>query len=342
MQRTFVIGDIHGCYDELIALTEKIGLRDDDVLISLGDIVDRGGKSKEVYEYFLNRPNSKVLIGNHERKHINDTMSYAQEIVKVQFGDDYTVFVDWLRTLDYYYETDDAIIVHAAFEHDKLLAEQKVEVLSGTTSGDRYLEKKYAPETYWNDYYQGEKPIIYGHHVVGDKPEIKNNTYGIDTACCHGGYLTAIELPGFIIHQVKAEKDYWTEERIKWQVPVLKSKDWMHMEIAAIRKQLQKLEYINALEIRRYLNALENAVNQFEEFLSTLKNEIEKLALEITVNHGNDFAKIASQYSFQSFLFKSKANNLTLENFARSINTPAKIIALAKELGLQDIPELPN
>ena len=113
--RKFIIGDIHGCYDELIELTEKIGLTDNDMLISLGDIVDRGNKSKEVYEYFLNRPNSKVLIGNHERKHQNKILSYAQEIVKVQFGNEYDGFLKWLDMLDYFYETEEAIIIHAFF-----------------------------------------------------------------------------------------------------------------------------------------------------------------------------------------------------------------------------------
>ncbi len=76
--RKFIIGDIHGCYDELIELTDKIGLKDDDLLIALGDIVDRGNKSKEVYTYLKNRPNTIVLMGNHERKHQKGILSYAQ------------------------------------------------------------------------------------------------------------------------------------------------------------------------------------------------------------------------------------------------------------------------
>lgn len=38
MSRTFVVGDIHGCYDELMQLTAQIGLKEDDMLISVGDI----------------------------------------------------------------------------------------------------------------------------------------------------------------------------------------------------------------------------------------------------------------------------------------------------------------
>lgn len=123
--KTFVVGDIHGCFDELMALVQKMGVQDEDLLIALGDIVDRGNKSKEVYTYFRNRPNSLVLMGNHERKHLNGVLSYAQEIVKVQFGDEYKAFVSWLASLDYYFETDEAIIIHAAFEHDKPLSKQK-------------------------------------------------------------------------------------------------------------------------------------------------------------------------------------------------------------------------
>ncbi len=147
-----------------------------------------------------------------------------REIVKVQFGEDYDELLRWLDTLGYYYEMDEAIIIHAFFEHDKALKDQREEVLCGSTSGDRYLESKYPPNTYWTEFYNGSKPIIYGHHVVGHTPKIINNTYGIDTGCCHGHYLTAIELPSFVIHQVKGRKDYWKEEQRVWQIPVLKAK----------------------------------------------------------------------------------------------------------------------
>ena len=171
MSKTYVIGDLHGCYDEFIALTEQIGITEEDLVISLGDIVDRGNKSVELYHYFKNRERSVVLMGNHERKHLNGVLSYSQEIVKVQFGGEYEAFRAWLKTLPYFYETEEVIIVHAFFEHDVALQRQKEEVLAGTTSGSRYLESKYEEGMYWSDFYTGEKPIIYGHHVVGETPE---------------------------------------------------------------------------------------------------------------------------------------------------------------------------
>jgi serine/threonine protein phosphatase 1 len=40
--QTLVIGDIHGCYDELQSLLDKVGLTDTDAIISIGDCIDRG------------------------------------------------------------------------------------------------------------------------------------------------------------------------------------------------------------------------------------------------------------------------------------------------------------
>ncbi|MGD1840237.1 MAG: metallophosphoesterase [Thermonemataceae bacterium] len=170
MKRTFVIGDIHGCYDAFIKLLEQVNASDNDLIISLGDIVDRGNKSLELYRFFKERKYAVVLMGNHERKHLKGVLSYSQEIVKVQLKEEYDDFVAWIDSLPYYYETEEAIIVHAFFEQDKVLAEQKEEVLAGTTSGSRYLEEKYGEGKYWTDFYAGAKPIIYGHHVVGEEP----------------------------------------------------------------------------------------------------------------------------------------------------------------------------
>ncbi|WP_245957381.1 metallophosphoesterase [Chitinophaga flava] len=340
--RHFIIGDIHGCFDELMMLIQQMGLTDEDVLISLGDIIDRGNKSKEVYHFFRNRPGSLVLAGNHERKHVNGVLNYAQEIVKVQLGAEYPDFLSWAGQLGYYYETPEAIIVHAALEHDLQLNEQREDVLSGSTAGERHLEKKYPEGTYWTDYYTGEKPVIYGHHVVGDQPVIRNNTYGIDTGCCHGGYLTAIELPGFIVHQVKSRGDYWKSQQQEWQVPVLAAKDWANMECTAIRKQLEKLAYIEQPAVREFLGRLENSLRQLEVLLPVLKNKLDNFAQALLENGAEAFSREANSYPFKTFLFKSRNNNLRLEDLQKSLGTPAKINQLASELGVTPVPFPPQ
>jgi serine/threonine protein phosphatase 1 len=334
MSRTFVIGDIHGCYAALIELTQQINLQDDDLLISVGDIVDRGNQSKEVYQYFANRPNSIVLMGNHERKHQKKILSYAQEIVKVQFGDAYEAFLTWIDSLQYYYETQDAIIIHAFFEHDQPLQQQKQEVLCGSTAGSRYLEKKYPEQTYWRDYYTGTKSIIYGHHVVGDTPKIINNTYGIDTGACHGNYLTAIELPGFTIHQVKAKQDYWATEQKIWQIPVLKAKDWNNMQFTDIDKQCNRLAYITDTEVVAYLAELSAWKTALQNSLPAIKIAIEQLAVRLKETDPENFSVTVSQLPFKHYVFKSVANNLSMHDLHKGLNTPQKVMDTQQQLSM--------
>ncbi|MGN7819439.1 metallophosphoesterase [Chitinophaga sp. 22536] len=335
--RHFIIGDIHGCFDELMMLTRKIGLTADDMLISLGDIVDRGNKSKEVYHYFSNRPRSVVLMGNHERKHLNGVLNYAQDIVKLQLGAEYPAFLEWSAQLPYYYETPEAIIVHAAMEDGVPLSAQREDVLCGATAGEKYLEKKYPEGTYWSDHYTGEKPVIYGHHVVGDQIKIANNTYGIDTGCCHGGYLTAIELPGFIVHQVKCETDYWKTAQKEWQVPVLQARDWADMDFTAIRRQLDKLAYIEEPAARQYLDQLHHGLGRLEALFPVLKEKLDAFAARLLENGREVFSREANSYPFKTYLFKSSNHNLKVEDLQKSLLTPQKINQLAAALGVAPV-----
>lgn len=342
MSKTFVIGDIHGCYTELIQLIRQAGIKENDLILSLGDIVDRGNASPEVYHFLKERPNTVVLMGNHERKHLNGILSYAQEIVKLQFGSEYPEFLQWLQSLGYSYETAEAIIVHAAFEDGVPLHQQREDVLCGSTAGDRYLSKYYPENTYWNDHYTDEKPVIFGHHVVGDSPEVKNNTYGIDTGACHGGFLTAIELPGFIVHQVKAVKDYWKEEQAYWQLPVLRAKDWLNMEPALIRKQIAKLRYIEAHEVQTFLSGLENWINRLEELFPELLTALNAFTRQLLSQNADTFSEVANSYPFRTFLFKSRSGKLKTDDLKKSLDTPLKIIELARELDLPQIPQWPD
>ena len=55
MARTIIVGDIHGCYKELKKLLKKVSFHEDeDWLISLGDLMDRGRQSYEVFDFFEN------------------------------------------------------------------------------------------------------------------------------------------------------------------------------------------------------------------------------------------------------------------------------------------------
>lgn len=65
--RYFCISDVHGCYDKMIEALEDAGfIKEQDTLISIGDLFDRGDKSKEVLEYVMSCPHRILCMGNHD------------------------------------------------------------------------------------------------------------------------------------------------------------------------------------------------------------------------------------------------------------------------------------
>ncbi len=143
MNNQWVIPDIHGCLKTLRALIEDLIKPDKtDRIYFLGDYIDRGPDSKGVIDYLMKKKSEgfdfKFLLGNHEESLLK---SYENEPLKTglfvkknqfkrnwfQYGGDRTVesfgvknlndipqkYIDWLRGLDYCFETKDYIFVHA-------------------------------------------------------------------------------------------------------------------------------------------------------------------------------------------------------------------------------------
>ena len=64
---TYVMSDIHGCYNKYRCLLEKIGFCDDDELYILGDVIDRDGGGIDILFDMMERENVHPFLGNHER-----------------------------------------------------------------------------------------------------------------------------------------------------------------------------------------------------------------------------------------------------------------------------------
>ena len=62
----YVMSDIHGNQQKFDSLLEQIGLKDEDTLYVLGDIVDRGPAPVEILQRVMKMKNVKMLLGNHE------------------------------------------------------------------------------------------------------------------------------------------------------------------------------------------------------------------------------------------------------------------------------------
>ena len=61
-----VIGDIHGCYDELTMLLERARFSLDDKVVAVGDLTVKGPKSRQVLSLFYSDSRFSSVVGNHD------------------------------------------------------------------------------------------------------------------------------------------------------------------------------------------------------------------------------------------------------------------------------------
>lgn len=221
--KTLIVGDIHGCIDELLDLVEAAALRAGDRLISLGDIINKGPAPEEVFEFLSRRPNTLILMGNHEARHLelpSDGSDAAppERIARAQFSEAaYRRFLAAAREFPLYEELPEALVLHGYFEGGLPLERQKPHVLMGRERGRaRLAERGLWP---WYDHYDHPKPIVVGHKAYRENGEamiVPGRIYAIDTKCCEGGALTGLLLPGFEIVSVPARRDHWRVIQMAW------------------------------------------------------------------------------------------------------------------------------
>ncbi|MBN1848124.1 MAG: serine/threonine protein phosphatase [Deltaproteobacteria bacterium] len=208
--KTFIIGDIHGCLSALLNLIEKIKWRPDkDRLIFLGDYIDRGEDSKGVVDYILSlinqSSNIQCLKGNHEDmllNYLNDgdirtflynggkttLASYTRNNGDVYFPSSHIAFYQSLLTM---IELDEYYVVHAGFQPGIEIQDQDERDLLWIR--DSFI---------FSDYDFGKK-VIFGHTPFSD-PLIMDTKIGLDTGAVYGNRLTCLELPSFRFHSVEA------------------------------------------------------------------------------------------------------------------------------------------
>jgi len=202
MPRTIAIGDIHGCDLALDALLKAIEPSPEDVIITLGDVVDRGPNSKRVIELLLALARSCRyigILGNHEEMMLrvvaegqppHNWLQYGgvATLDSYGFGGDLQVIppdhVDLLRSFVSFHETPTHFFVHANYEPKKPLDKQSSSMLRWRRL-DEYLP---GPHT-------SGKVAILGHTAdhTGEVFSLKHMIC-IDTYCHGGGWLTALDV----------------------------------------------------------------------------------------------------------------------------------------------------
>jgi serine/threonine protein phosphatase 1 len=207
MQKIFVVGDIHGCFDKLCALMDKIPINfTQDQLIFIGDYIDRGSSSLEVVDYLIDLkkrwPATIFLKGNHEdmlEKYLDgsDRFTYllngGQRTLDAYLNrpnnpGEYPVppaHLEFFKSLHRYYQTDDYIFVHAGLRKKVPLESQKTIDLFWIRDEFIYSEFDFG------------KRVIFGHTPFKE-PLVHTNKIGIDTGAVYGNRLTCVQLPEII------------------------------------------------------------------------------------------------------------------------------------------------
>ena len=196
MSRTIAISDIHGCFLTLEKLLHTIAYQPTDHLVILGDLIDRGPRSKEVLDLFLSfqakgQPLT-LLRGNHEVMLLDALRNPEAEPRFMRAGGDATLrslgvkhvvdisprYLDLIRATANYHQDAQAIYVHAALNFSNVNIFEDIESM--------YWQREMTVDPIRT----GGRPVIHGHtpmmlttieHMIRNK----NRDYriNIDNGC---------------------------------------------------------------------------------------------------------------------------------------------------------------
>lgn len=204
MMRTVIVGDVHGCGEELERLLAHIGFGQGDRLILVGDLVARGPEPRRVLE-LLRACGGRAVRGNHEDKLLRWYAAHRRgvsmplgpahrETVRVLRERDWALLADFPLWLDL---PDHGVrVVHAGLVPGLSISKQSPRTLMFVRCLDAAgepVERRDGGVTPWAARYEGPPQIVFGHNALSE-PRAYPWATGIDTGCVYGGRLTAMVL----------------------------------------------------------------------------------------------------------------------------------------------------
>lgn len=237
-----IIGDIHGCYEEMTELLETLGYHlkivanngqnfglevthpENRQVIFLGDLVDRGPNSPAVLKLVMSMVRSNVawcVPGNHDLKlhkklnGKNVQIKHGLAETLEQLAGESSDFIDEIKEFlyslisHYVFDAGQLVVAHAGLKEEmqgRGSGAVRAFCLYGETTGE--IDEFGLPVRYnWAAEYRGKAKVVYGHTPVPEA-EWLNNTIDIDTGCVFGGKLTALRYPEEELVSVAAKKVY--------------------------------------------------------------------------------------------------------------------------------------
>jgi len=211
MSRTLIIGDIHGCFDELSALVDCFQPDHDDRVIAVGDLTVKGPKSREVLDLFMTDERFSSVIGNHDYalvKHFRNGQELKSSQAKVfdQLKTDDDRYLKFLESLPFWLKVGESVVVHAGLRPGVQLSNQsKDDLVELRTLGEDRTDRTGTP---WYQEYAGP-PVVFGHWP-SPEPRRGKCALGIDSGCVYGYELTGYVLETTEFLRVRAIRPYDT------------------------------------------------------------------------------------------------------------------------------------
>ncbi len=243
-----IIGDVHGCFDELVALLERLDYRIEPTgvggsggagfsvdhpqgrkAVFVGDLVDRGPGVANVLRLVMSMVadgTALCVAGNHESKLVRKLKgrnvqvshglaeSMAQlELEPPEFQQQATQFMDRLIS-HYVLDGGNLVVAHAGMKEEyqgRASARVRDFCLYGETTGETD-ELGLPVRADWAAGYRGIATVVYGHTPVTE-PTWLNRTINVDTGCVFGGRLTALRYPENELVSVAAARVYYEPVR---------------------------------------------------------------------------------------------------------------------------------
>lgn len=215
-KRVFILGDVHGCMDELKDILRQAnllnkaedGVVDDGIVIFAGDFINKGPYNAEVLRFAMNNPNVFASTGNHEINVLEDPKSskysWSKELTDSEW--DWLKFLPWTVNLD---DRDGQITVtHGGLMPDVELEDQEEFVMTRMRNlipdgSGGYIASDERDEGYaWATIWAGPQHVVFGHDAGRGRDSDGNMVIqeedfatGLDTRCVTGGYLTGVWTP---------------------------------------------------------------------------------------------------------------------------------------------------
>ena len=211
MGRTVIVGDVHGCADELDELLDRLAIDASDRLTFVGDLVMRGPKPREVMAR-VRALGATCVLGNHEwrllqwrklrgekQRELSPEQARWKNSSRLASLGDQLSDEDWaqLENMPLFQQLPEhnVVVVHAGVVPGRELEQQEPRDLLHmrclSEDGDAREGRDAGP--LWGSRYSGPPHVVFGHNALSE-PQLHPWATGIDTGCVYGGRLTALVL----------------------------------------------------------------------------------------------------------------------------------------------------